>query len=159
MKRKLAVPLFFCITGVGVAMHGQGSSSDEAGHILALETAWNHALEGKDTNALDMLLAKNMIAQGLRRGADAEDGFSRGHQGPELPAGAGSQREDQRADVRRDGHRLRRLPGKESREGQNRPAPGIVCGYLGKGRRHLAMRGEHRRHHSLARAEFRLTLL
>ena len=62
MKRKLAVLLFFCITGVGVAMHGQGSSSDEAGHILALETAWTHALEGKDTNALDMLLAKNMIA-------------------------------------------------------------------------------------------------
>lgn len=63
MKRKLTVlSFFFCIGGIAVAMHGQSSPSDEAGHILALETAWNHALEGKDTKALDMLLAKNMIA-------------------------------------------------------------------------------------------------
>jgi ketosteroid isomerase-like protein len=62
MKRKLAVLLVFWMAGAGVAMHGQSSSSEEAGHILALETAWNHALEGKDTNAMDMLLAKNIIA-------------------------------------------------------------------------------------------------
>jgi len=62
MKRKLAVLWFFCVTGVGVAMHRQTTSSDEAGHIVALETAWNHALESKDTNALDMLLEKDMIA-------------------------------------------------------------------------------------------------
>src|ERR1700757_3256929 len=32
------------------------------GRVLALEKAWNHALEEKDTKALDMLLASSMIS-------------------------------------------------------------------------------------------------
>ena len=59
MKR---ISVALLLVGVAFAVHGQGSPSEEAGHILALETAWNHALESKDTKALDMLLAKNMIA-------------------------------------------------------------------------------------------------
>lgn len=38
-----------------------GSSGDE-GQVLALETAWNHAIEVKDAKALDMLLADTMVA-------------------------------------------------------------------------------------------------
>lgn len=38
------------------------SSSSEEGQVLALETAWNHAIEVKDTKALDMLLADTMVA-------------------------------------------------------------------------------------------------
>ncbi len=30
--------------------------------MLALETAWNHAIESKDTKAIDMLLAEDMVA-------------------------------------------------------------------------------------------------
>ena len=32
------------------------------GRVLALETAWNHALENKDAKALDMLLASSMVS-------------------------------------------------------------------------------------------------
>ena len=38
------------------------STSDEGGRILALEKAWNHALEDKDAKALDMLLANTMVS-------------------------------------------------------------------------------------------------
>ena len=62
MKRKTLVLLLFVVASGALIAHGQNPASDEAGHILALETAWNHALESKDTKALDMLLAKNMIA-------------------------------------------------------------------------------------------------
>lgn len=40
----------------------QQSTSDEGGRVLALETAWNHALEAKDTKALDMVLAKTFVS-------------------------------------------------------------------------------------------------
>jgi ketosteroid isomerase-like protein len=36
--------------------------SDAAGRVLALEKAWNHALEQKDTKALDQLLAGSFIS-------------------------------------------------------------------------------------------------
>jgi ketosteroid isomerase-like protein len=38
------------------------SSSDEGGRVLALETAWNHALEAKDTKALNMVLASTFVS-------------------------------------------------------------------------------------------------
>jgi len=41
---------------------GQTSSSDEAGRVLGLENAWNHAIEAKDIKALDMLLASTFVA-------------------------------------------------------------------------------------------------
>lgn len=41
---------------------GQVNMTDEGGRVLALEKAWNHALESKDTKALDMLLAKKFVA-------------------------------------------------------------------------------------------------
>jgi ketosteroid isomerase-like protein len=46
-------------TAAGLA---QNSASDEGGRVLGLETAWNHAIEAKDTKALDMLLANTFIA-------------------------------------------------------------------------------------------------
>jgi ketosteroid isomerase-like protein len=41
---------------------GQQSTSDEGGRVLALETAWNHALEAKDTKALNMVLASTFVS-------------------------------------------------------------------------------------------------
>jgi ketosteroid isomerase-like protein len=49
------------LLGVVITL-AQQSSSDEGGRVLALETAWNHALEAKDTKALDMLLANTMVS-------------------------------------------------------------------------------------------------
>src|ERR1700747_541524 len=40
----------------------QNPPSDEAGRVLGLENAWNHAIEAKDTKALDMLLASTFVA-------------------------------------------------------------------------------------------------
>jgi ketosteroid isomerase-like protein len=40
----------------------QTSSSDEGGRVLGLEKAWNHAIEAKDTKALDQLLASTFVA-------------------------------------------------------------------------------------------------
>jgi len=50
------------LLGVVVTTGQQGGLSDDAGRVLALETAWNHAIETKDTKAIDMLLADSMIA-------------------------------------------------------------------------------------------------
>ncbi len=62
MKLKFLAIILFALAAVVFAVRAQNASSDESGHILALETAWNHALEVKDTAALQMLLAKEMIA-------------------------------------------------------------------------------------------------
>ena len=53
-----ALPLGF------VVVAQQSGLSDEAGRVLALENAWNHAIEAKDTQALDMLMAPTMVALG-----------------------------------------------------------------------------------------------
>jgi ketosteroid isomerase-like protein len=57
------------LLGVGIALMTatagrtqQKSMSDEGGRVLALEKAWNHALEEKDAKALDMLLANTLVS-------------------------------------------------------------------------------------------------
>jgi ketosteroid isomerase-like protein len=45
-----------------VAALAQNSAKDDAGRVLGLENAWNHAVESKDTKALDMLLASTFSA-------------------------------------------------------------------------------------------------
>ncbi|MGB2626901.1 MAG: nuclear transport factor 2 family protein [Candidatus Acidiferrum sp.] len=47
---------------ISFAQQTSSSDSEEGGRVLALETAWNHALEGKDTKALEMLLANTMVS-------------------------------------------------------------------------------------------------
>jgi ketosteroid isomerase-like protein len=47
---------------VGLAAAQQPSVGDEGGSMRALENAWKHALEAKDTKALDMLLANTFVS-------------------------------------------------------------------------------------------------
>ena len=61
MKRIL-VAVGVLLLGVAFAPAQQNSAKDEGGRILALENAWNHALEAKDTKALEMLLASAFIS-------------------------------------------------------------------------------------------------
>jgi ketosteroid isomerase-like protein len=42
----------------------QPSAKEDAARIIALEHAWNRAIEGKDTKALDQLLAPTFVAVG-----------------------------------------------------------------------------------------------
>ncbi len=65
-ERALGVGLVLLV-GVAVTSAGQGGMSDDAGRVLALETAWNHAIETKDTKAIDMILADAMRLGVLER--------------------------------------------------------------------------------------------
>jgi len=62
MKPKLFLAASLLLLFVAFTLRGQNSNSDDSGHLLALETAWNHALESKDAKALDMLLAIDMVS-------------------------------------------------------------------------------------------------
>jgi ketosteroid isomerase-like protein len=61
IKRSILVALVL-FGSVALAIAQQTGMSDEAGRVLGLETAWNHALEAKDAKALDMLLASTMVS-------------------------------------------------------------------------------------------------
>jgi len=63
MKFKVLASLFFVAAFVAAAVLVRAQNTgDDAGRIQALELAWNHALEGKDTKALEMLLANTMVS-------------------------------------------------------------------------------------------------
>jgi len=62
MKGLLVAPSLLLLTAAFVLAHQTNSPEDEGGRVLALEKAWNHALELKDTKALDMLLANTMVS-------------------------------------------------------------------------------------------------
>jgi hypothetical protein len=58
--------LIFCstlllISGIFADSRNSPLSSGEEGHLLALETAWNHAEQSKDARALDQLLADTLV--------------------------------------------------------------------------------------------------
>src|SRR6266403_1606270 len=58
-KSFLSIAMLLFVAGLTAA---QQSMSDEGGRVMALENAWNRALEAKDTKALDMLLANTFIS-------------------------------------------------------------------------------------------------
>jgi ketosteroid isomerase-like protein len=62
MKKIIPLTTILLIASIALSLRGQGRANDEAGRIQALELAWNHALEGKDSKALDMLLGNNMVS-------------------------------------------------------------------------------------------------
>jgi ketosteroid isomerase-like protein len=61
MKRFYSGLAILLLSGAAAAAQ-QNSASDEGGRVLALENAWNHALEEKDTKALGMLLANTFLS-------------------------------------------------------------------------------------------------
>ena len=58
--KKTAVS-FAALLIILVIASGQTPVSDEGGRVLALETAWGHAIELKDTKALDQMLASTFV--------------------------------------------------------------------------------------------------
>jgi ketosteroid isomerase-like protein len=62
MKKIIPLAAVLLIVNVALYARGQKGANDEAGRIQALELAWNHALESKDSKALDMLLGNNMVS-------------------------------------------------------------------------------------------------
>jgi ketosteroid isomerase-like protein len=60
--RKAFVVVGILLLGVALTVGQQQSLDDEGGRVLALENAWNHALEAKDAKALDMILANTFVS-------------------------------------------------------------------------------------------------
>src|ERR1041384_2763232 len=56
-----AAMCFIALLASSLAL-AQSSPKDEAARIIALEHAWNRAIEAKDTKALDQLLAPTFVA-------------------------------------------------------------------------------------------------
>ena len=54
--KKLTIALALLLVAADFSGFAQNSAKDEAGRVLGLETAWNRAIEEKNTNALDMIL-------------------------------------------------------------------------------------------------------
>ena len=60
--RKIFVAAGILLLGVAVAVAQQKNTNDDAGLVLALENAWNRALESKDAKALDMIIANTFVS-------------------------------------------------------------------------------------------------
>jgi hypothetical protein len=61
MRALIAGSLLFLFPGLFLAARHSPQTGGEEGHLLALESAWNHAEQGKDAHALDQLLAETLV--------------------------------------------------------------------------------------------------
>lgn len=59
------------------------NSSDEGGRVLGLESAWNHAIEAKDTKALDQILANTFVAVEIDGSVSSKSEFLASIKSPE----------------------------------------------------------------------------
>jgi ketosteroid isomerase-like protein len=83
----LPVILLAVLARQGMVLAQQKSMSDEGGRILALEKAWNHALEAKDAKALDMLLANTLVSVDIDGSVASKSEFLASIKAPDyLPA-------------------------------------------------------------------------
>ena len=82
MKKLLwgAAAIFFFASSAGSA---QNTASDDGGRVLGLENAWGHAIEAKDTKALDMLLAATFVAVEIDGNMESKSEFLAGIKAPE----------------------------------------------------------------------------
>jgi ketosteroid isomerase-like protein len=81
--RKIIVIVGLLMLSAAVPVTGQNSVRDDEGRILALEIAWNHALEAKDSNALNMLLANTFVSVDIDGSISTRSEFLAGIKAPE----------------------------------------------------------------------------
>jgi len=81
--RKIFLSVGMLLLFVSSAAAQQANMSDEGGRVLALENAWNHALEAKDTKALDMLLANTFISVDIDGSISSKSEFLASIKAPE----------------------------------------------------------------------------
>ena len=82
MRKIFALAILLTVF-VSVAGSAQNSTSDDAGRVLGLESAWNHAIELKDTKALDMLLANTFVAVEIDGSVSSKSEFLASIKAPE----------------------------------------------------------------------------
>jgi ketosteroid isomerase-like protein len=76
------VAVCFLAAATAAVTLAQSSSKDDAGRIIALEQAWNRAIEAKDTKALDQLLAPTFVAVDIDGGLTNKGEFLAGIKDP-----------------------------------------------------------------------------
>lgn len=84
--RRTALGAVIWVFGVMLAGAQQSNMSDEGGHVLALENVWNHALETKDINGLNMLLAKTFVSVEIDGSVSSKDEFLASIKAPDYQA-------------------------------------------------------------------------
>jgi ketosteroid isomerase-like protein len=77
----VALSTFFAVA-VCISGFAQ-NSADEGGRVLGLEKAWNHAIESKDTRALDQLLANTFVAVEIDGSVSSKSEFLASIKAPE----------------------------------------------------------------------------
>ena len=82
MKHFVVAAALLLLTVVLVTAH-QNTDSDEGGRVLALEKAWNRALEEKDAKALEMLLANTMVSVDIDGSIQSKSEFLAGIKAPD----------------------------------------------------------------------------
>jgi len=81
--RKILVAVVVSLLGVALAVPRQKSINDDGGWVLGLEKAWNHALEAKDTKALDMILANSLVSIDIDGSVSSKSEFLASIKAPE----------------------------------------------------------------------------
>ena len=102
--------------GISLAARVQNSARDEGGRVLGLENAWNHAIEAKDTKALDMLLGSTFVAVEIDGTVSSKSEFLASIKAPEYQPSQAVTEQIQCSDVRR----RRRSRGNFSRQGNGK---------------------------------------
>ena len=77
----LCFAVMLCVAVFAVAQ--ENKLTDEGGRVLALETAWNHALEAKDVKALNMLLAHTFVSVDIDGSVSSKSEFLASIKSPE----------------------------------------------------------------------------
>jgi ketosteroid isomerase-like protein len=81
--RKLTLCAALLVIAAAFRGAAQSAISDEAGRVLGLENAWGHAIESKDTKALDQLLAPTFLAVEIDGSVSSKAEFLAGIKAPE----------------------------------------------------------------------------
>ena len=90
--RRIFLSIAILLLSVSLASAQQNSSSEEGGRVLALEIAWNHALETKDTKALGSLLANTFLSVDIDGSVQSKSEFLASIKAPDyLPSQAATE--------------------------------------------------------------------
>lgn len=83
----MKILILSCTLLVSIAAFAAGHQStagDESGRVLALEKAWNRALEDKDIKALDMILASTLVSVDIDGSVQSKGEFLASIKAPDL---------------------------------------------------------------------------
>lgn len=83
MRGLVTAMAILSVTCAFVLAHQTGNNDDDGGRVLALEKAWNHALEQKDAKALDMLLANTLVSVDIDGSVQNKSEFLAGIKAPD----------------------------------------------------------------------------